>query len=143
VYQPGTPLRIRVVIALIAIVSSAGCPNYLAQQEQHDEEIKAADAALDRDRIPVLAGDLALPHDRLGELQYTEKFSPSAIDNDYIDGKLRTMAIQRWGNSVDALVGVRSLLSADASEIHVTASAVEVRGECSFCRHQGGYPQGR
>jgi hypothetical protein len=53
------------------------------------------------------------------------------------------MAIEKWGNQVDAIVWVKSALSPDAKLITVSADAVRVKGDCSFCRHQGGYPQGR
>jgi hypothetical protein len=79
-----------------------------------------------------------LPYDPLGALDYTEPFSPRAIDDDYIDDKLRTMAIQRWGGQVDAVVSVKTELSSDQSEVNVTAEAVKVRGECPFCRHPEG-----
>ena len=128
---------------LMAGMSLAACSSYVEQQQQQQAIVKASDKALDRDRIQVQTGEFALPHDQLGELEYTEPFSPRAIDDDYIDDKLRTMAIQKWGDQVDAVVSVKTSLSADASQVSVTAQAVKVRGDCSFCRHQGGYPTGQ
>jgi hypothetical protein len=90
----------------------------------------------DRERIKVETGELALPYDQLGELDYTEDFSPRAIDDDYIDEKLRTMAVQRWGAEVDAIIEVKTDLSADSREVNVSAQAVRVRGDCPFCRHR-------
>ncbi|MGH7879599.1 MAG: hypothetical protein ACREQD_08895, partial [Candidatus Binataceae bacterium] len=112
-------------------------------QTPQEAEIKATDAALDRDRILVQSGTLALPYQQLGVLTYDEPFSPRAIDEDHIDDRLRTMAIDKWGNAVDAIVGVKTALSHDASQVNVSAEVVKVTGDCSFCRHAGGYPQGK
>jgi len=125
----------------------AACSSEVEQQQPPPQSqhviIKATDKALDRDRLQVQTGNLALPYDQLGELDYTEPFSPRSIDDDYIDDKLRTMAMQKWGAQVDAVIDIKTALSADASEVSVTAQAVKVRGDCSFCRHQGGYPTGQ
>jgi hypothetical protein len=133
----------RIALITMAGVIVASCNSYVQHQQQQEAEIKAADAALDRDRIMVQTGDIALPHEQLGVLQYVEPFSPKAIDENYIDDKLRRMAIQRWGNQVDAIVELKSSLSTDASQVTVSAEGVRVNGDCSFCRHQGGYPQGQ
>ena len=89
----------------------------------------------ERERIKVETGELALPVDQLGELDYTEEYSPRAIDDDYIDEKLRMMAVERWGDAVDAIIEVKTELSANSREVNVSAQAVKVRGDCSFCRH--------
>jgi hypothetical protein len=129
------------ILPLLAAAGAAGCAGYVEQQRRQEAEIKEADAALDRDRIMVQTGDLALPYEQLGSLEYAEPFSGEANDEKHIDEKLRTMAIEKWGNQVDAIIWVKSALSSDA--IRVSADAVRVKGDCSFCRHQGGYPQGR
>jgi hypothetical protein len=136
--------RIAAIVPLILIaIGVSACTSDVAQQQQHQAMIKASDKALDRDRIQVQTGDLALPYDQLGALTYAEPFSPRAIDEDYINDRLRTMAITKWGNQVDAVIGVKTALNADASQVSVTGEAVRVRGDCSFCRHQGGYPNGQ
>jgi hypothetical protein len=137
------PGILRAVLLAAATTLLAGCTAVVVQQQQQQAIIKATDKALDRDRIQVQTGNLALPYDQLGELDYTEAFSPQAIDDDYIDDKLRTMAIRKWGDQVDAVISVKTALSDDATEVRVTAQAVKVRGDCSFCRHQGGYPTGQ
>ncbi len=129
-------------LLLIAIGLTA-CSAVIESQQRHDAEVKAADVALDRDRIEVLSGDLPLAHTLLGPLEYSEPFSATSNDEQYIGDHLRTLAIARWGNQVDAIIGVKSVLSADATQLRVSATAVRVIGDCSFCRHQGGYPQGR
>jgi hypothetical protein len=146
---PASRVRATLGAALLTAGMSllAACSSQVDQQEPPPQSqqaiIKAPDKALYRDQLEVQTGDLALPYDQLGELEYTEPFSPRAIDDDYIDDKLRAMAMRRWGDQVDAVIGVKTALSSDASEVSVTAQAIKVRGDCSFCRHQGGYPTGQ
>jgi hypothetical protein len=137
----GAFLALTVAGCSASTVSTPHVSPYVSHQSTQ-AEIKAADVALDRDRIMVQSGSLALPYQQLGVLEYSEPFSPRAIDEDHIDDRLRTMAIQKWGNDVDAIVGVKTTLSGDASEVDVSAQVVRVTGDCSFCRHAGGYPQG-
>ncbi len=150
---PASRVRSRGLATLAAALLTAGmsllaaCSSEVEPQEPPPQPqqaiIKVPDKALDRERLQVQTGNLALPYDQLGELEYTEPFSPRAIDDDYIDDKLRAMAMQRWGDQVDAVIDVKTALSSDESEVSVTAQAVKVRGDCSFCRRQGGYPAGQ
>jgi len=133
----------RFALLLIFTAGLTACSSVIENQRRHEAEIKAADVALDRDRIEVLSGDLTLQHTQLGPLEYSEPFSAASNDEQYIGDHLRTLAIARWGNQVDAIIGVKSVLSSDATQLSVSATAVRVIGDCSFCRHQGGYPQGR
>jgi hypothetical protein len=140
---PVSPMRRRFALLLILTTGLTACSSVIESQRRHEAEIKAADVALDRDRIEILSGDLTLPHTQLGPLEYSEPFSADANDEKHIDDQLRMLAIARWGNQVAAIIGVESVLSPDATQLRVSAIAVRVNGDCSFCRHQGGYPQGR
>ena len=135
-------VRRRVASLLILMLGAAACSSVIESQQRHEAEIKAADVALDRDRIEVISGDLLLAHTDLGPIAYAEPFSADANDQRHIDDRLRTIAVGQWGNEVDAIVGVKSVLSADATQLRVSAIAVRVNGDCDFCRHQGGYAQG-
>src|SRR5438128_1137459 len=68
--RSGTPaatrrLRLGPVAAAGCLLIST-CSGYIERQKVTQEEIKAADVALDRDRILMLTGDTDLPHDDLG-----------------------------------------------------------------------------
>ena len=117
-----------VAYALIAL-GAIGCATaqpYVPQPQEPQAEIKTTAVVLDRDHIVVQSGSLARPYQQLGPLAYTEPFSPHAIDEDHIDDRLRTMAIAKWGNDVDAIVGVKTALSKDARQVNVSAEAVKV-----------------
>jgi hypothetical protein len=133
------------LIALIVGGCSSGAPEVAQQpaEQPTPAEIKTVAVPLDPDLIPVQSGALSLPYQELGVLQYVEPFSPQAIDEDHIDDRLRMMAVQQWGNDVDAIVGVKTALSTDSDQVTVSAQVVKVMGDCSFCRRPGATPQGQ
>jgi hypothetical protein len=133
------------LIALTVLGCSSAEPEAEQQPAQQPTpvEIKTVAVALDPDRIVVQSGVLTLPYQQLGVLQYVEPFSPRAIDEDHIDDRLRTMAVQQWGSEVDAIVSVKTALSTDSSQVTVSGQVVRVTGDCSFCRRPGALPQGQ
>jgi hypothetical protein len=125
----------RVIAILSAVLCMAACQAAIqAQQEQKAAAIKF-NTTMDRQRILISTGDLANPHEKLGDLSYTEPLNSDTIDSTHINEKLRHMAIDKWGNQVDALIDVKSTPSADASMITASCVAVRVIGDCDFCRH--------
>jgi len=65
------------------------------------------------------------PYTELGELSYTEPFSPTAIDEDNITNKLKKMAYEKWPDDIDAIVNENQQVSADGSQFTVTAKAIK------------------
>jgi hypothetical protein len=65
------------------------------------------------------------PYSELGDLTYTEPFSPDAIDEAKISDKLKTMAFAKWPDEIDAIVNEDQTTSADGSQIKVTAKAIK------------------
>ena len=61
----------------------------------------------------------------LGELTYTEPFTPDAIDEAKISDKLKAMAFAKWPDTIDAIVNEDQTTSADGSQITVTAKAIK------------------
>jgi hypothetical protein len=123
----------------IAILSSlfwmAACQAAIQQQQQKKAEIHYFNTTVDRERILVSTGDLSNPHEKLGDLSYTEALSADTIDSAHVNNRLRKMAIDKWGTQVDALIDVKSTPNADATMITASAVAVRVIGDCNFCRH--------
>jgi hypothetical protein len=122
-----------------AIVSAlfwmAACQAAIQQQEQKKAEIHYYNTTVDRERILISTGDLSNPHEKLGDLSYTEPLNADSIDSTHVNTKLRNMAIEKWGTQVDALIDVKSTPNADATMITASAVAVRVIGDCNFCRH--------
>ena len=113
----------------------AACEAAIQQQQQKKAEIHYFNATVDRQRILVSTGDLSNPHEKLGDLSYTEPLTADTIDSTHINEKLRKMAIEKWGTQVDALIDVKSTPNADATMITGSGEAVRVIGDCNFCRH--------
>ena len=124
------------VIAILgALLCMAACQAAIQQQEQKKAEIHHFNAIVDRERILISTGDLSNPHEKLGDLSYTEPLNADTIDSTHLNNKLRKMAIDKWGTQVDALIDVKSTPNADATMITSSAVAVRVIGDCNFCRH--------
>ena len=64
------------------------------------------------------------PYSTLGELSYTEPFSPDAIEEANITDKLKKMAFEKWPDTIDAIVDENQTISADGSQVTVTAKAI-------------------
>jgi hypothetical protein len=65
------------------------------------------------------------PYTELGDLTYTEPFSPDAIEEGKISDKLKKMAFDKWPDTIDAIVNENQTISADGSQITVTAKAIK------------------
>jgi hypothetical protein len=125
----------RAVAIVSALLWMADCQAAIQQQQEKKAQIHYYNATVDRDRILISTGDLSNPHEKLGDLSYTEPLTADNIDSTHINDKLRQMAIDKWGTQVDALIDVKSTPSADATMIMASCVAVRVIGDCNFCRH--------
>jgi hypothetical protein len=65
------------------------------------------------------------PFTELGDLSYTEPFSPDAIEEAKISDRLKKMAFEKWPDTIDAVVNENQSISADGSQITVTAKAIK------------------
>ena len=125
----------RAVAIVSALLWMAACQAAIQQQQEKKAQIHYYNATVDRDRILISTGDLSNPHEKLGDLSYTEPLTADNIDSTHINDKLRQMAIDKWGTQVDALIDVKSTPNADATMITASCVAVRVIGDCNFCRH--------
>ncbi|MGZ6252361.1 MAG: hypothetical protein ACXWM1_04755 [Candidatus Binataceae bacterium] len=125
----------RAAAIVSALLWMAACQAAIQQQQEKKAQIHYYNATVDRDRILISTGDLSNPHEKLGDLSYTEPLNADNIDSTHINDKLRQMAIDKWGTQVDALIDVKSTPSADATMITASCVAVRVIGDCNFCRH--------
>ncbi len=65
------------------------------------------------------------PYTTLGDLTYTVPFSPDAIDEEKISDKLKAMAYAKWPDTIDAIVNENDTVSADGSQVTVSAKAIQ------------------
>ena len=135
------PARIALHAKFVAIVPAmllvAACQSYVQQQEvQHQANVEQ-----DHLRLIVDTSDLTEPYEKLGQLSYSDPLNGETIDTEHINEKLRQMAIERWGQQVDAIILVTTKVGgADASTISVSGEAVRIKGPCAGCRHNYSAP---
>jgi hypothetical protein len=128
-------------IALGAALSAMGCQAMQMQQQNTPAMIQQGNTMLDRQRVLMSTGGLDDPYDKLGDLSYSEPFSPDAIDSTHINEKLRDLALAKWGRQVDAIIHITTKVGSDGSTLTVTAAAVRVKSaNCSYCRHNNASP---
>jgi len=99
---------------------AAARENEVAKQQVFEHRVDMAHIWVTTDPPP--AGK---PYTELGDLTYTEPFSPDAIDEAKISDKLKTMAFAKWPDTIDAIVNEDQTTSADGSQITVTAKAIK------------------
>ena len=61
----------------------------------------------------------------LGELSYTEPFSPDAIAEGKISDRLKKMVLEKWPDMIDAIVNENQTVSPHGSQITVTGKAIQ------------------
>ncbi len=61
----------------------------------------------------------------LGDINYTEPFTPDAIDAAKMQDKLKKIAFDKYPDTVDAVIKEDSNVSADGSTVTVTAQAIQ------------------
>ncbi len=65
------------------------------------------------------------PYNVLGDVNYTEPFSPDANDEAKIKDKLKKMAYEKWPDTLDALIQEKSEVSSDGNTVTVSAKAIQ------------------
>src|SRR5260370_33411183 len=64
------------------------------------------------------------PYSTLGDVTYTEPFSPDAIDEAKISDKLKKIAFEKWPDTIDAIVNENQTISSDGAQVTVTGKAI-------------------
>ncbi|HUO04773.1 MAG TPA: hypothetical protein VMU16_06200 [Candidatus Binataceae bacterium] len=119
--------RILPVIAIGLAIGISGCSAIEAERQEHEQKQQEFAQHVDMAHIWVTTDTPppGKPYTVLGELKYTEPFSPDAIEEDYIKDKLKKMALAKWPDTIDAIVKMNHDTSADGSQITVTAEAIQ------------------
>jgi hypothetical protein len=118
------------ILTLLAIglaLGSSGCAAVGAARSAQVEKQIAFEHRVDTAHVWVTTGapPAGKPYSTLGELSYTEPFSPDAIDEAKISDKLKKIALEKWPDMIDAIVNENQTVSADGSQITVTGKAIQ------------------
>ena len=123
-------MRSSKILTLLAIglaLASSGCGALEAARSERVEKQMAFEHRVDTAHVWVTteAPPAGKPYSTLGELSYTEPFSPDAIDESRISDKLKKIALEKWPDMIDAIVNENQTVSADGSQITVTGKAIQ------------------
>jgi hypothetical protein len=122
-------MRSSKILTLLAIGLSLGisaCGAMQAARQEQEQKQQVFEHRVDMAHIWVTteAPGSGKPYKELGDLSYTEPFTPDAIDEAKISDKLKAMAFAKWPDSIDAIVDENQTTSSDGSQITVTAKAI-------------------
>jgi len=122
-------MRSSKILALLAIGLSLGisaCGAMQAARQEQEQKQQVFEHRVDMAHIWVTteAPATGKPYTELGDLTYTEPFTPDAIDEAKISDKLKAMAFAKWPDTIDAIVDENQTTSTDGSQITVTAKAI-------------------
>ena len=123
-------MRSSKILTLLAIGLSLGisaCGAMEAARQEQVQKQQVFEHRVDMAHIFVTTEgpQAGKPYSDLGDLTYTEPFSPDAIDDAKISGKLKAMAFAKWPDTIDAIVNENQTVSPDGSQITVTAKAIK------------------
>jgi len=123
-------MRSSKILTLFAVVlafglSACGAMEAARQSEVQKQQVFEHRVDMAHIWVTTEAPAAGKPYSELGELSYTEPFSPDAIDEAKISDKLKAMAFQKWPDTIDAIVNENQTVSSDGSQITVTAKAIK------------------
>ncbi len=114
------------LVTILAALAIGGCGVVQAQRQAEEKRQQQFVQRVDMAHIWVSTGmpPAGKPYQVLGELSYTEPFSPDAIDEEKIKDRLKKMAYEKWPDTIDAVVDENQQVSADGALVTVTAKAI-------------------
>jgi hypothetical protein len=126
----GKNMRSSKILGLMAIGLALGlsaCGAVEAQRQAQEVKKQEFVHRVDMAHIWVTteAPPAGKPYSTLGDLTYTEPFSPDAIDEAKISDKLKKIAFEKWPDTIDAIVNENQTVSADGTQITVTGKAIQ------------------
>ncbi|HZO82946.1 MAG TPA: hypothetical protein VFB33_14710 [Candidatus Binataceae bacterium] len=128
-------LELGAILVAVTLCISA-CQTYVQQRRAERQAERERVIQEDHGRILIYTGGIQRPYDKLGDLSYSDPLNGETIDTDYINEKLRQMAIARWGNNVDAIIHVSTKVGdGDPPTIAISAEAIRMKDPCHGCRH--------
>jgi hypothetical protein len=122
-------MRSSIWVALLAAglaVNLSACAVIEAQRQAEQAKKQEFVHRVDIAHIWVTTGSppAGKPYKVLGDISYSEPFSPDAIDSAKMKDKLKNIAYKKWPEEIDAIIKEDSSVSADGSTVTVTAQGI-------------------
>lgn len=117
----------RSLVIGVAAVALSSCAAVQAQREAQQQKQQTFVNRVDIAHIYVTPEDAPSnkPYTVLGDVTYSEPFTPDAINEAKIKDKLKNMAYAKWPETLDALVQEKSDVSDDGTTVKVSAKAIQ------------------
>jgi hypothetical protein len=114
-----------VVLALAACLSACGAVT--AQREASRQKEQQFVQRVDIAHIWVTNGapPPGKPFAKLGDIKFTEPFSPEVNDEAHMRDKIKQMAYEQYPNDIDAVIQVHSDISDDGKNVVVSGEAIK------------------
>jgi hypothetical protein len=115
------------LVAIGLALNLCACGAIEAQRQAEEAKKQEFVTRVDTAHIWVTTGEppAGKPYTKLGDLKYTEPFTPDAIDASKMQDRLKAMALQKYPDTVDAVIKEDSEVSADGSTVTVSAEAIQ------------------
>ena len=120
-------LTLAKLVAIGLALNLCACGAIEAQRQAEEQKKQEFVHRVDTAHVWVTTGEppAGKPYTKLGDLSYSEPFTPDAIDAAKMQDKLKTMALQKYPDTVDAVIKEDSQVSADGSTVTVNAEAIQ------------------
>ena len=115
------------VVAIGLALNFCACGAIEAQRQAEEAKKQEFVKRVDTAHVWVTTGEppAGKPYNKLGELKYTEPFTPDAIDAAKMQDRLKSMALEKYPDTVDAVIKENSEVSPDGSTVTVSAEAIQ------------------
>lgn len=120
-------LTLAKLVAIGLALNFCACGAIEAQRQAEEAKKQEFVQRVDTAHVWVTTGEppAGKPYTKLGELKYTEPFTPDAIDAAKMQDRLKKMALDKYPDTVDAVIKEDSEVSADGSTVTVSAEAIQ------------------
>ncbi len=117
----------RALLVGVAAVALSSCAAVQAERQAQEQKQQTFVQHVDIAHIYVTPDDPPpnKPYTVLGDVTYSEPFTPDAINESKIKAKLKDMGYAKWPDTLDALVKEKSDVSDDGSTVKVSAVAIQ------------------
>ena len=120
-------LTLAKLVAIGLALNFCACGAIQAQRQAEEAKKQEFVKRVDTAHVWVTTGEppAGKPYNKLGELKYTEPFTPDAIDAAKMQDRLKSMALEKYPDTVDAVIKENSEVSPDGSTVTVSAEAIQ------------------
>ena len=125
----GMPQKASRIVPCMMAVTLCACAALMADRKAQEEHRQQMVKTMDTAHLVVTTASLPKdkPYKVLGELKYTEPYTPDALDEDRIEKRLKTMALAQYSEQADAVIEAKGDLemSGDTATVIVTGKVVQ------------------